>query len=388
MARKEVLKLADQFDNTEAWLTKLEGTIKRLLETKEIKGGSLAVYISNARKQIAQKHFNAHRGIGYEAEFEKLSRRFPKEAFNWLSQEGWFKVKQICEARKCDLEKQCAPNPWKSALAHLPFMPAIYEMISFDRIQHGFQKNEKKKRELSRQEKLTPEHLLIINDPNGLMERVLFPLLDLKKTYPNEIVLPGLLLASGLRVADVYFGADVYFRDNMDYGVDVVSKLKLPLGQTEKKGFVPLLIPARAFVAHLQRFRKQNPNIETSEKASSSRGAINKRWCMKQVGSLIGNFTKPHNLRAVYAKLAYLLFGKTMLMTEATFVQFVLLHSSDRAALNYSGVIVNESTPLILPGCPYDIIRSPSVYTVQPTQMPQRSPVSGSAYVQPVRVLQ
>ena len=137
-------------------------------------------------------------------------------------------------------------------------------------------------------------------------------------------------------MSDIYQGAVVKAVRERPWHVEVTSYLKPGLASF-KRDVIPLLVPAENFLFHLDRFRKEFDKVKLP---ATSRGSINKKWCLECVDGMVRNFQKPHHLRACYAKFAYLLFGQE---EHEIFIPF---HSNEKVALAYSQVCTNPKEPV------------------------------------------
>jgi len=225
------------------------------------------------------------------------------------------------------------------ALGGLNYVCTLFHQLSPQSIFPGIKQRIAYDQAKARKRKFAKDSLLRILDPEALIKQVAGPLKSHFR-QPGKKILPALLLVSGLRVSDVYFGAVVEPVPGEPDKALITSRLKpgLRVKGEEKKAVVPLLCPFTEFKRHLDFFRAEFKNVDSSEKATGSRGKSNKQWCSEAIGNLCSNFTRPHHMRAIYAKIAYSKFGKDE--HEATFVQRVLMHDTDKAAQAYSHVMI------------------------------------------------
>ena len=219
------------------------------------------------------------------------------------------------------------------------YPPRTFLLLSLQCLLPGATVQEvKKNRRTARARKFAKENLLWIHKPQHFLIHILSGLGSSKA----ENLFPALLLASGLRVSDIYFGAKCDPDPNHPYRMKVESHLKkgCRLSTDPKKGTISLLCQYPLFEVGLQRFRSLWPNVKCAKQASTCRAAVNKKWCLNAVGGYVENFKKCHSFRAIYAKFAYILWGRAE--REACFFQRMLLHDSDYVSSEYETVKIPE----------------------------------------------
>ncbi len=335
-------RLAKEFDGSEIWFQK----VKRLLVDSKQKETTKFCSISRLRREIIQRDFNSYYGENFSHTFGRCSLNFPTEALNWYKLAPLDRYKLWCFAKQQSIREIVKPESFEHELSQVDYCPGSFAKLRLDMIIPGSRERRMHKQQSRQNEKFEAVRLMVIENPNQLMQKVLNPL-RLREITPADI-LPALLLATGLRVSDIYFGAElvrVIIHDPVTnenkvepYQAHVTSRLKPGL-KSEKKGIIPLLAYVEDVLYHLARFRGVYNNVKTSSAAASSRSKKNKEWCIRAVGSLCTNFTRPHNLRALYAKLAYHVYGFPD-KHEPSFVKDILLHDTFQAGTCYSNVIL------------------------------------------------
>lgn len=343
MAFQLLPHLIKTFDDSEEWFRRVKDEFDRL----EVKDSTKTSYLSALRSRLVKASFNDYHGPGFEEAVKDFVVKYKEEALEWWKDKPVNRYKTWVAATKERVTHARSQPPFRQELSLLPYLPIHFTKLNSYNILPKERVREIERAKVARKRKFEETKLLRIEEPQRLLDQVLLPL-QAKNEQPPEKLLPALALASGLRISDIYYGATVDCnKDIYAYEAVVTSFLKPGLA-TKKTGLIPLLVTFNMFDYHLKQFRSHFPSIRSPTSASgSSRGIKNKEWCLKAIGSLCDNFAKPHHLRALYAKFAYLQFGTRQ--HEASFVQKVLLHESDYAASAYSNVIISSSGPFVLP---------------------------------------
>jgi hypothetical protein len=335
-----IRNLAKDFDNTEVWFERTKKTFSQIFVVERTK----SVYVARLRQLLIKNGFNGHYNKLFSRNIASCALDFSKETLEWFSDQDftrrykvWLRAKHAKVLGKA--------NEFENMLANVSFAPEIFDKVSVPsilgkecKIRQKFAESE------ARKEKFKKENLLKVKNAQDFLNYMLQPLLTYE-IQSSEILLPALLFASGLRVSDIYGNAEITPYDDellCNYAY-VKSFLKTGLCY-EKENLIPLLCDAKKFLFHLKSFRLRFP--DSKNVSSGNNGKKNKEWCKQRVKGLCKNFTHTHQLRALYAKFAFLLFGKNE--HELTFIKKVLLHESDSAASSYSNVKVNMDENTVL----------------------------------------
>jgi len=329
--KRDFYNFARSFNNTKEWTNK----IRRWVTESKIRKSSLVTYICGLRALLIEADFNGHRGVEYESQRMTLRAKWgPIFDQKWESLGSKDKIKFL---RRCHEYQE----GFEADICDLDYIPEQFRELTCDKLLGKFSISEvKEQRKQARKQKFSKENLLWISEPAVFLDRVLS---GLSSENPSTLF-PALLLASGLRVSDIYFGATCKPVPSHPYKMLVYSNLKkgLKLSNDSKCGVIFLLCEFNVFNAALTRFRSLFPHIQNSLQASTSRGPQNKKWCLKAVGNLATNFKKCHSLRAIYAKFCYILWGREE--RECNFFKEMLLHDSDHISSEYETVKIPEET--------------------------------------------
>lgn len=332
--RKQLLAQAEKFDGSASSLKCVLDTLKDAkLETR-----SKYTYLAHVRKFLVDQGFMGHHEPEFKARIATLKEQFPEEyEKKWESRSNAdkFKVFKAARARVQGGKDSDPATEFEKLVGQLGYVPAAFASLALPR---QLEAELRATRRQSRQHKFSSENLLRIRDPQGFLGVIATQL----RSDEACLLFPALLVVSGLRVSDIYYGAQLQPVEGQPFQALTHSALKRGsrLSDEPKKGVIHLCCTFSLLDNGLQKFRKQFPNVQTSHQASTLRGPTNKKWCLAAFGNHVQNLYKCHQLRAVYAKLVYILWGREE--HESSFYKKNLLHDSDTVSAEYETVKIPE----------------------------------------------